>query len=158
MDERWMNEAISNALKALNDGEVPVGAVIVKGGEIIGSGYNRVEGKKLATAHAEIIAIEDATAKLGDWRLDGCSVYVTVEPCIMCLAALYLSRVSAVVYGAPQPRGGACGLIDNFHQFFPYNRKMEVRGGVKKEDCLSLLKVFFRDVRNKKGGEMRELA
>ncbi len=153
-----MSEALIDAGRALREGEVPVGAVIVKAGKMVGRGHNRVEGLKLATAHAEILAIRDATRTLGDWRLDDCSAYITLEPCHMCMSAFYLSRLSEVIYGAPQPRSGACGSIDNFHQKCLYNRKIEVRGGVKKDECLSMLRVFFKELRDNKGGEMRELA
>lgn len=147
IDERWMNEALNEALKALNEGEVPIGAVVVRDGVIIGRGHNEIERRRSATAHAEILAVENAARTLGDWRLDGCTVYVTLEPCHMCVGAFYLSRVSRVVYGARQPRSGACGSVDNFHEAALTNHTIEVRGRVREEESLDLLKEFFSAVR-----------
>jgi tRNA(adenine34) deaminase len=106
-DEQWMEEALREASKALRKNEVPIGAIVVKDGRLIGKGFNNVESRARATAHAEMIAIDRASKALGDWRLDGCTVYVTVEPCHMCMGAFYLSRVPRVVYGVKQPRSGA---------------------------------------------------
>lgn len=152
MDERWMGEALREASRALHMGEVAVGAVVVKEGEVIGRGHNEVESREVATAHAEMLALGDASARLGDWRLDGCTVYVTVEPCHMCFGAFYLARISRVVYGARQPRSGACGSIDSFHETELFNHRIEVTGGVRREECLDLLHEFFRSVRD---GEKR---
>lgn len=146
-DGRWMGEALREAGKALRKGEVPVGAVAVKDGRIVGRGYNRVERLSRATAHAEIIAIERASRSLADWRLDGCTMYVTVEPCHMCLGACYLARVERVVYGTAQPRSGACGSIDRFHEAELFNHRIDVRGGVREAECLALLREFFGGVR-----------
>ncbi len=148
IDERWMREALGEAFEALNEGEVPIGAVVVRDGVIIGRGRNEVERRRSATAHAEILAVEDAARTLGDWRLDGCTVYVTVEPCHMCMGAFYLSRVSRVVYGARQPRSGACGSVDDFHEAALMNHTIEVHGSVREEESLDLLKEFFSAVRN----------
>lgn len=147
-DERWMGEALREAEKALRRNEVPIGAVVVKDGAVIARGYNRVEARKNATEHAEIVAIDRASKKLGDWRLDGCTVYVTVEPCHMCMGAFYLSRVQRVVYGALQPRSGACGSVDNFHEAELFNHRIEVAGGVREVECLSLLQAFFERLRS----------
>lgn len=146
-DERWMEAALREATKALRRGEVPIGAVVVKDGRVIGRGYNRVESRSCATAHAEIVAIESASRKLGDWRLDGCSVYATVEPCHMCLGALYLARAARVVYGARQPRSGACGSVDDFHRADLLGHRIEVTAGVREAECLALLKRFFDGLR-----------
>ena len=147
-DELWMEEALHEASKALRLHEVPVGAVVVKDSRIIGRGHNEVESRSRATAHAELMAIDGASKALGDWRLDGCTVYVTSEPCHMCLGALYLSRVGRVVYGAKQPRSGACGSVDNFHEAELFNHRIEVTGGVREAECLSLLQAFFEDLRS----------
>jgi tRNA(adenine34) deaminase len=152
MDERWMREALAEALKALDGGEVPVGAVVVLDGAIIGRGHNEIERRSLATAHAEILAIEEAARTLSDWRLDGCTVYVTVEPCHMCMGAFYLSRVQRVVYGASQPRTGACGSVDRFHESALMNHTIEVRGGVLADEACRLLQEFFSQVRSRDKG------
>jgi len=146
-DERWMGKALAEASKAFRKHEVPVGAVVVKDGRIVARGCNKVEARHQATAHAEIIAVEAASKKLGDWRLDGCTVYVTVEPCHMCMGAFYLSRVRRVVYGAKQPRSGACGSVDDFHEAELFNHRIEVVGGVREAECLSLLQAFFDGLR-----------
>ncbi len=147
-DERWMGEALRQAEKALQRNEVPIGAVVVKDDIVVARGYNRVEARKNATEHAEIVAIDRASRKLGDWRLDACTVYVTVEPCHMCMGAFYLSRVHRVVYGARQPRSGACGSVDSFHEAELFNHRIEVTGGVREVECLSLLQAFFEGLRS----------
>jgi tRNA(adenine34) deaminase len=146
-DERWMREALEEARSALESGEVPVGAVVVRGGEIIARGHNEVEGRGTATAHAEMIAIEEASGRTGDWRLEGCSLYVTSEPCHMCLGALYLARADRVVYGARQPRSGACGSAGNLHDADLHGHRLVVKGGVLEEECLLLLQEFFTRLR-----------
>jgi tRNA(adenine34) deaminase len=147
MDEKWMKEALAEAALSLEAGEVPVGAVVVLGDEIIGRGRNEVEARKTATAHAEILAIDSASENTGDWRLDGCSVYVTSEPCHMCLGALYLARAERVVYGAKQPRSGACGSVGDLHHADLYGHRLIVKGGVLEEECLLLLRKFFTRLR-----------
>ncbi len=147
MDEKWMREALAEASLALEAGEVPVGAVVVRGDEIIGRGRNEIETRKTATAHAEIIAIDSASERTGDWRLDGCTIYVTSEPCHMCLGALYLARAERVVYGASQPRSGACGSIGDLHHADLYGHRLIVKGGVLEEECLLLLREFFTRLR-----------
>ncbi|MCK4549916.1 MAG: nucleoside deaminase [Candidatus Krumholzibacteria bacterium] len=142
-----MKEALAEAALSLEAGEVPVGAVVVRGDEIIGRGRNEVETRKTATAHAEILAIDSASEKTGDWRLDDCCVYVTSEPCHMCLGALYLARVERVVYGARQPRSGACGSVGDLHHADLYGHRLIVKGGVLEEECLLLLKKFFTRLR-----------
>ena len=152
-DERWMGEALREARKAFRRGEVPIGAVVVRDECIVGRGRNKVEELARATAHAEIIAVERASKAIGDWRLDGCTVYATVEPCHMCLGAFYLSRVTRVVYGTRQPRSGACGSVDTFHEAELFNHRIDVRGGVREVECLALLRDFFGSVRP--GGDGR---
>jgi tRNA(adenine34) deaminase len=147
-DARWMGEALAEAAKAFRMEEVPIGAVVVKDGAVIARGCNKVEAKGRATAHAEIIAVDAASRALGDWRLDGCTVYVTVEPCHMCMGAFYLSRVSRVVFGAKQPRSGACGSVDDFHEAELFNHRIEVTGGVREDESLALLREFFEKVRS----------
>ena len=142
-----MGEALREASRAFRKGEVPIGAVVVKDGDVIGSGHNEIEGRSLATAHAEMLAIEEASKTLGDWRLDGCTLYVTVEPCHMCFGAFYQSRVSRVVYGVRQSRNGACGSVGDFYETAPSNHRIEVTGGVREGECLSLLQRFFAELR-----------
>ncbi len=144
-----MDEALIEAGKALKAGEVPVGAVVVRDGELLGRGHNEVEKRGDPTAHAEILAVRRACSRLGDWRLDRAAVYVTVEPCHMCMGAFYLSRVERVVYGAGQPRSGACGSVDDFHRLNLFNHRIEICQGIKKEKCLLLLRDFFHNLREK---------
>lgn len=146
-DDRWMDEALREAAKALRRGEVPVGAVVVKDERVIGRGHNRVESRSCVTAHAELIAVRSASKKLDDWRLDGCAIYVTVEPCHMCLGAIYLARAARVVYGARQPRSGACGSVDDFHRADLLGHRIEVTGGVREAECAALLREFFGGLR-----------
>ena len=142
-----MGEALAEARRALLLGEVPIGAVVVRGNRIIGRGHNEVETRRLATAHAELIALERASKTLGDWRLDGCAVYVTVEPCHMCLGAFYLSRIERLVYGARQPRSGACGSAGDLHEAGLLGHEIEVRGGVMEDEAVELLQRFFAGLR-----------
>jgi tRNA(adenine34) deaminase len=149
----FMQAACQEALKALDEGEVPVGAVIERAGAIIGRGYNRIERLGDATAHAEIIAITAAASALGTWRLDGCSLYVTLEPCIMCLGAVLQSRIAAIVYGARDPRLGAVDTrscrtqLEQAYGYFP-----EVTSGPMAQESSHLLKAFFLELRKKKEG------
>jgi tRNA(adenine34) deaminase len=143
-----MNVAYQEALKALDDGEVPIGAVIEKEGRIIGRGYNRMEKLSDATAHAEILAIGAASTSLSSWRLNGCTLYVTLEPCIMCLGAILQARIDAIVYSAPDPRAGALDSfyfrqeLERVYHYFPH-----VASGIIKEECGSLLTLFFKNTR-----------
>ena len=149
--EKYMRMAIKRAEKAEEKGEVPIGAVIVYGGRVIASSYNMRESKKVATAHAEILAIEKACGKIGDWRLNGAEMFVTLEPCAMCAGAIANARISAVYFGAKEPKGGACGSV---HKVLPHsglNSKTEVAGGVLGEECSALIKNFFENKRNKIG-------
>ncbi|MFP4163029.1 MAG: nucleoside deaminase [Chitinispirillaceae bacterium] len=152
----FMTKAFQEALKALDEGEVPVGAVVEKNGTIVGRGYNRVESLKDATAHAEIIAITAAANRLSDWRLSGCTLYVTLEPCLMCLGALMQSRVDSIVYAAKDPRAGAVDSffyrqeIERSYGYFP-----QVSGGVMEQESRGLLSTFFQKLR--KGGQKDEM-
>ncbi len=148
-DIYFMNTAIELAKKAASMGEVPIGAVIVKDGEIISEGYNLRETQKLSTAHAEIAAIEAACKRLGGWRLFGCTLYVTLEPCAMCAGAIVNSRIDRVVYGANDIRFGACGSLFNINSY-PLNHAFEVCGGICEEECKQLLSDFFSELRKKK--------
>lgn len=147
----FMQAAYREALKALDEGEVPIGAVIEKNDTIIGRGYNRIEQLADGTAHAEIIAITAAAANLATWRLDGCVLYVTIEPCIMCLGALLQSRIGTIVYGASDPRLGAIDShayraeLERSYGFFP-----EISQGTMASECSRLLRSFFRKMRVRK--------
>lgn len=146
MDEQFMREALVLARQAAEEGEVPVGAVVVKNGEIIGRGRNRREIGKNALAHAEIEAINEACCSLGGWRLSGCRLYVTLEPCPMCAGAIINSRIDEVIYGTDDPKAGSCrSLVDLFA--LPYNHKPCARASVLEDECREVLKEFFRTLR-----------
>lgn len=147
MDEFFMKEALMEAQKAYDINEVPIGAVIVRNGEIVGRGYNQKETMKDATLHAEISAIKDACRNLGGWRLTGCTMYVTLEPCPMCAGALVNSRVEKLVIGARDLKTGACGSVLNIVQAERLNHHVDVQFGVMEEDCSKILKDFFRSLR-----------
>ena len=154
-DERFMREALALAQAAADEGEVPVGCVVVRGDEIVGRGRNRREGAKSALAHAEIEAIAEACRTLGGWRLWQCTLYVTLEPCPMCAGAIINARIPRVVYGAKEPVNGCCGsAIDLF--LLPCSQKPEVVQGVLEEDCAAALRTFFRHLREKRKGETAE--
>ncbi|MDD5557802.1 MAG: tRNA adenosine(34) deaminase TadA [bacterium] len=150
-DSAYMREAIREALKAAGKGEVPVGAVIVRGGRITGRAHNQVEQLKDATAHAEMIALTQASSAAGDWRLDGADLYVTKEPCPMCAGAAVLSRVRRLVYGARDEKAGAAGSRMDIARDGGLNHRIEVLGGVEEEECRSLLRDFFRRRRSSGG-------
>jgi tRNA(adenine34) deaminase len=144
----YMKIALQLAKIALEDGEVPVGAIVVKNGKVIGTGINRCERDKLATAHAEILAIESASKTIGDWRLDGCTMYVTLEPCPMCAGAIINSRIDTVVYALMDIKGGAMGgRIDISHNVFAKN--VQTIGGVCEESAKELMDSFFSYIRSK---------
>jgi tRNA(adenine34) deaminase len=146
-DAEWMREALKEARNAFEAGEVPVGAVVVSEGRLVGRGHNRVESLKDATAHAEIIAIGAASEALGDWRLDGATLYVTVEPCMMCLGAIFLSRVSRLVFGTVDKRAGACGGAVRLAGSKYMDRGLTVEGGLLDGECQGLLLEFFSKLR-----------
>lgn len=142
-----MKEALKEAEKAAAMGEVPVGAVIVKDGEIIAKGHNRTETDRDPTAHAEMIAIREAAKALGGWRLSGCEMYVTMEPCSMCAGAVVWSRISRLVIGTMDPKGGACGSVFNIVQEPKLNHRVDMETGCLQEECAALIRKFFRDLR-----------
>lgn len=148
-DEEYMRVAIDEAKKAAEIGEVPIGAVIVRNGEIIASAYNYREKGKNALFHAEIICINRACEVLGGWRLPGCTMYVTLEPCPMCAGAIINSRIERVVYGAPDLKAGSIDTVQKMYDL-PYNHRPSVTGGILEEKCAQLLSVFFTDLRKKK--------
>jgi tRNA(adenine34) deaminase len=146
--EFFMNAAYQEALKALDEGEVPVGAVVVTDGRIIGRGYNRVEKCSDASAHAEILAIGAAASSIQTWRLSGCAIYVTLEPCLMCLGALLQARIDSIFYAAADPRLGAVETffyrqeIERAYGYYPL-----ITSGIMKDQCSTLLSSFFKSVR-----------
>jgi len=148
-DNHWMKEALAEARKALEADEVPIGAVIVSEDRVLGRGHNRIETLKDATAHAEIIAIGAASEALGDWRLEGSTLYVTVEPCMMCLGAIFLSRISRLVFGTYDKRSGACGGALELGRLKYMDRELTIEGNVLEDDCRALLQEFFVRVRQK---------
>ncbi len=150
-DERYMRMALREAEKAFDEGEIPIGCVIVKDGVVIGKGHNQVEMLKDATAHAEVLAIGTASSKLENWRLDGATLYVTLEPCPMCAGAILNSRVSRVVYGSPDTRFGGCGTTVDVISGNALKREVQVFGGLLADECLGLLKAFFQKMRLEKG-------
>ena len=151
-DEDYMREALSLAKKAFELGEVPVGAVAVWEGKIVGRGMNLRETDKNALRHAEIAAIDEACKNLGGWRLWKCDLYVTLDPCPMCAGAIINSRVKRVIYGAKDPKAGSCGSLTNLFEM-PYNHKPEVVSGILEEECSALLKSFFEKLREKRKKE-----
>jgi tRNA(adenine34) deaminase len=142
-DEPWMRAALRQAELAESLGEVPVGAVLVRDGEEIARGYNRRENDHDPTAHAEILALREGSRRVGSWRLDGCDLYVTMEPCAMCAGALVNARIRRLVYGAPDPKAGFCGSLGDLVRDPRLNHRLEVVGGVLGAECGQLLRSFF---------------
>jgi tRNA(adenine34) deaminase len=142
-DDYFMGEALRQAARAFEAGEVPVGAVIVREGKIIARAFNQVEQLKDATAHAEMLALTQAENAAGDWRLTDCTLYVTKEPCPMCAGAIVHTRLARVVFGASDPKGGAAGGALNLLQFPTLNHQCDISSGVRVEECRSLLRNFF---------------
>ena len=151
-----MKAALKQAEKALAIGEVPIGAVIVENGRIIGRGYNRRNTDHTTLAHAEITAIRKANKKVGDWRLEGCTLYVTLEPCQMCAGALVQSRIDRVVIGAPSYKSGCGGTLLNILQNEEFNHQVEMETGVMQEECTAILQRFFKELRQR--NKMRKKA
>ncbi|HWO96294.1 MAG TPA: tRNA adenosine(34) deaminase TadA [Bacillus sp. (in: firmicutes)] len=149
-DRYYMNAAIEEAKKAELIMEVPIGAVIVQDGEIIARGHNLRETEQRSIAHAELLAIDEACRKMGTWRLETATLYVTLEPCPMCAGAIVLSRVKRVVFGAYDPKGGCAGTLMNLLREEKFNHQAEVEGGVLEEECGKLLTDFFRKIRLEK--------
>lgn len=144
-----MSEAIKEAIKAEHCGEVPIGAIIEKDGVIIGRGHNLTETSKDPTAHAEIVAIRNAAENLGGWRLSGCNIYVTCEPCAMCAGAIVLARIQKAYIGTKDPKSGACGSVFNIIQEQKLNHYTEIEIGIMQEECERMLKDFFKKRRKK---------
>ena len=155
-DEKYMKEAIKQARKAYALGEVPIGCVIVYEGKIIARGYNRRTIDKNTLAHAELSAIRKASRKLNDWRLEGCTMYVTLEPCQMCSGAIVQSRIDKVVIGCMNPKAGCAGSILNLLQMEEFNHQVEMEVGVLEEVCSQMLKEFFKALREKKKEEKKK--
>lgn len=155
-DEKYMREAIRQAKKAYALGEVPIGCVIVYEGKIIGRGYNRRTIDKNVIAHAEMQAIKKACKKVGDWRLEDATMYVTLEPCQMCSGAIVQSRMKKVVIGCMNPKAGCAGSILNMLQVEAFNHQVEIETGVLEEACSHLMKEFFKELRAKKQSDKEE--
>lgn len=149
-NENYMKEAIKQAKKAYAIGEVPIGCVIVYEGKIIGRGYNRRTIDKNPLAHAELIAIKKASKKMGDWRLEDCTLYVTLEPCQMCSGAIVQARMKKVVVGCMNPKAGCAGSILNLLQVEQFNHQVELETGVLQEECSMMMKNFFKELRKAK--------
>src|SRR5437660_2197971 len=147
-DDLFMREALRMAAKAREANEVPVGAVVVREGKIIGRAYNQVELLKDATAHAEMLAMTQAEAAVGDWRLTDCDLYVTKEPCAMCAGALVHTRVRRVIFGCADPVAGAAGSVINLLQMPTLNHRCDIVAGVLQDECAGILKDFFRERRD----------
>ena len=150
MEEKFMKEALKEAKKAYEKDEVPVGAVIVKDGKIIAKAHNTKEIKLDTTCHAEILAIKKASKRLETWRLEGCTMYVTLEPCPMCAGALIQSRIDKVVIGTMDYKTGACGSVLNLLKDFKFNHNVEVETGILKDECEEILQKFFKELRKRK--------
>ena len=149
-DEKYMKQAIKQAKKAYALDEVPIGCVIVAGDKIIARGYNRRNTDKNPLAHAELSAIRKASKKTGDWRLEECTMYVTLEPCQMCAGAIVQARIPRVVIGAMNPKAGCAGSIINLLQMQQFNHQVDVIRGVREQECSGMMKEFFKDLRQGK--------
>ena len=151
-DHYFMGLALDEASQAFFKGEVPVGAVLVRDDEVIGRGFNGTEGDKDPTAHAEIVAIRAASSAIDSWRLPGSTLYVTLEPCTMCIGAAILARVDRLVFGAFDPKSGAVGSLFNIASDERLNHRIDVLSGVRGVECSKLLKRFFKDLRERRKG------
>lgn len=158
VEEKYMKEALKQAKKAYALGEVPIGCVIVHEGKIIGRGYNRRNTDKNTLAHAEITAINKASKVIGDWRLEECTLYVTLEPCQMCAGAIVQARISEVVMGCMNPKAGCAGSILNILEMPQFNHQVKVTRGILEAECSQMLKTFFEElrIRNKQEKEARK--
>ena len=155
-DEKFMRQAMTQAKKAYAQGETPIGCVIVYQDKVIARGYNKRNGKKNTLAHAEIIAIHKASKIIGDWRLEECTMYVTLEPCPMCAGAIVQARISRVVLGSINPKAGCAGSVLNLLQQPGFNHQVELTTGVMGEDCSQLMSGFFRELRQKKENRQKD--
>ena len=149
MQEKFMEEALKEAKKAYDKEEIPVGAIIVKEGKIIARAHNQKETRNDTTKHAEILAIQKASAKLEAWRLEECEMYVTLEPCTMCMGAIINARLKKLHIGTPDPKTGACGSFIDLSKY-KYNHVVEIEKGILQEKCECILKEFFKELRQKK--------
>ena len=154
--KEYMLEALEEARKARDCGEIPIGAVIEKDGRILGRGHNLTESRGDPTAHAEMLALREAAKALGGWRLTGCHLYVTVEPCAMCAGAIVWARIQKLYIGTMDPKGGGCGSVFNIPQEKKLNHYVETERGLLQEDCAGIMKEFFKELRQKKVEEKRE--
>lgn len=155
-EEKYMRAAIREAKKAYALDEVPIGCVIVQNEKIIARGYNRRNTDKNTLAHAEIAAIKKASKKTGDWRLEDCTMYVTLEPCQMCAGAIVQSRLGKVVIGSMNPKAGCAGSVINLLQMKEFNHQVEMVRGVLEEECSAMLSAFFQELREKKNQEKKK--
>lgn len=146
-DEKYMKQALRLAKKAKDNGDVPIGCIIVYDGKVIARGYNRRNKEKQSLAHAELIAIRKASKIIGDWRLEECTMYVTLEPCQMCSGAIVQARIPRVVIGCMNPKAGCAGSIINLLDMKEFNHQVEVTRGVLEEECSEILKEFFKELR-----------
>ena len=153
-DVRFMDEALAEARLAGTEGEVPIGAVVVVEGRIVGRGRNAREARQDPTAHAEVLAIQQAAKALGRWRLSGATVYATLEPCPMCAGALVNARVDRLVYAVEDPKAGATGTLCDIARDARLNHRLEVQRGVRAEECAALLRGFFRERRKREGSKV----
>ena len=152
-EERYMKAAIKQAKKAENIDEVPIGCAIVYHGKIIARGYNRRNIDKNTLSHAELNAIKKASKRLGDWRLDDCEMYVTLEPCQMCAGAIVQSRIKKVYIGSMNPKAGSAGSVINLLQVKEFNHQVEIESGILQEECSEMLSDFFKNLRKRKKDE-----
>ena len=157
IEEKYMREAIRLAKKAATLGEVPIGCVIEYKGKIIGRGYNRRKTDKNTISHAELIAIRKASKKMDDWRLEECTMYVTLEPCQMCAGAIVQARIPEVVIGCMNPKAGCAGSILNILQVPEFNHQVNITRGILEDECSSLLTTFFKELREKNKAEKLKL-
>lgn len=157
-DEKFMKEAIRQAKKAEAIGDVPIGCVIVSDGRIIARGYNKRNKNKTVLAHAELLAMSKACRKAGDWRLEDCTMYITLEPCQMCAGAIVQARIPRVVIGSMNPKAGCGGSILKLLQMKEFNHQVEVTRGVLEEECSEMLSAFFRKLRQKKKEKKAEVS
>lgn len=153
-EEKYMKEAIRQARKAWKLAEVPIGCVIVRDGRIIARGYNRRNTDKNTLAHAELLAIRKASRVVGDWRLEDCTMYITLEPCQMCAGAIVQARIPRVVIGSRNPKAGCAGSVLNLLQVPRFNHQVELTEGILEEECSSMLSNFFRELRERRKTEL----
>lgn len=151
-DEKYMKEALKQAKRAYRLGEVPIGCVIVYQDRIIGRGYNKRNTKKTTLAHAELVAIEKASKAMEDWRLEDCTMYITLEPCQMCSGAIVQARIKRVVVGTMNPKAGCAGSILNLLQMAEFNHQVEIETGIMEKECTDILQLFFKELRIRNKG------